>query len=93
MNREELTYRQSTSAVILDKNGQILIVQKNSYKDNEWSIPGGRIEEGEMPEMTIIRELREELGSDKFEIVKVSNERDRYEWPDEMINGDLVKRV
>ena len=34
MNREELTYRQSTSAVILDKAGRILIVQKNSYKEN-----------------------------------------------------------
>ncbi len=91
MNREELTYRQSTSAVILDKLGRILIVQKNSYKDNEWNIPGGGIEEDEVPETTIVRELGEELGSDKFEIVKVSNQTDRYEWPDETIKERIAK--
>ena len=91
MNREELTYRQSTSAVILDKNGRILIVQNNSYKDNEWNIPGGGIEKGETPETTIIRELREELGSDKFEIVKISKQTYRYEWPDELINKKITE--
>jgi len=91
MNRESLTYRQSTSAVILDKNGRILIVQNNSYKDNEWNIPGGGIEEGETPEITIIRELNEELGSDKFEIVKISKQTYRYEWPDELINKKITE--
>lgn len=91
MNREELTYRQSTSAVIFDKLGRILIVQKNSYKGNEWSIPGGGIEEDETPETTIIRELYEELGSNKFEIVKVASNTDRYEWPDELINEKIAQ--
>ena len=91
MNREELTYRQSTTAVILDKIGRILLVQKNSFKDNEWSIPGGGIEEGEAPEATIIRELKEELGSEKFEIVKVSNHTDCYEWPDDLINEKIAQ--
>lgn len=91
MNREELTYRQSTSAVILDKTGRILIVQKNSYKDNEWSVPGGGIEEGEMPETTIIRELNEELGSDKFQVLRPSRETDCYEWPEETINQRIIE--
>jgi len=85
INRNDLTYRQSTSAVILDKHGRILIVQKNSYKDNEWDIPGGGIEECEKPEVAIIRELCEELGSDKFEVIKISERNDCYEWPDELI--------
>ena len=91
MNRESLTYRQSTSAVIMNKLGQILIVQNNSYKDNEWNIPGGGIEAGETPEITIIRELNEELGSDKFEIVKISKQTYRYEWPDELINKKITE--
>jgi putative (di)nucleoside polyphosphate hydrolase len=91
INREELTYRQSTSAVILDKIGRMLLVQKNSYKDNEWNIPGGGIEEGETPETTIIRELNEELGSDKFEIVKAASQTDHYEWPNELINEKIAQ--
>ncbi len=92
MSRDNLTYRQSTSAVILDKSGRILVVQKSSYKDNEWDVPGGGIEEGEKPEVAIVRELSEELGSDKFEVIKTSKQTDRYEWPDDVINKRILEK-
>ena len=91
INRDNLTYRQSTSALILDKLGRILIVQKNSYKDNEWDIPGGGVEEGEKPIIAIIRELSEELGNDKLEVIKTSKQTDCYEWPDELIKQKIIE--
>jgi len=45
IDRNQLTYRQSTSAIILDENKLLLIVQKAIYKDNEWDVPGGGVEE------------------------------------------------
>jgi 8-oxo-dGTP diphosphatase len=49
--------------VILKGNETLLMLRQNNSKFNdEWSNPGGKGEEGESEEETVIRELYEELG-------------------------------
>lgn len=43
---------------------------------NDWELPGGRLDAGEQPEQTIIREIREELG---FEVA-TTQLIDVYVW-------------
>lgn len=61
--KEEI-FHLGVKAVILDENGNILLLKKFS-KRNEyqtWDLPGGRIQKGEEPEAALIREVFEETG-------------------------------
>lgn len=52
----------TASAAILDK-GKVLLVRRNDDAllfPGNWAFPGGRAEENETPEQTVIREVREE---------------------------------
>lgn len=50
------------TAAVLVQDGRIFATQRGygQYKDG-WEFPGGKIEAGETPEETIVREIREEL--------------------------------
>ena len=52
------------ACALLDSDGRVLIAQRPAGKPMAglWEFPGGKVEAGERPEETLIRELREELG-------------------------------
>jgi 8-oxo-dGTP diphosphatase len=51
------------ACALVDADGRVLLSQRPKGKALEglWEFPGGKIEPGETPEETVIRELREEL--------------------------------
>ena len=52
------------AAALVDADGRVLLQQRPEGKSMAglWEFPGGKIEPGETPEATLIRELHEELG-------------------------------
>jgi 8-oxo-dGTP diphosphatase len=54
------------AAALIDGDGRILVQQRPQGKAMAglWEFPGGKVEEGELPEEALIRELHEELGID-----------------------------
>lgn len=52
------------AVALVDSDRRVLIAQRPEGKSlaGLWEFPGGKIEEGETPEVALIRELEEELG-------------------------------
>ena len=47
---------------ILVEDDKILLVKQNVTSDRNWSLPGGRVEQGETLEDAVVREIEEETG-------------------------------
>jgi 8-oxo-dGTP diphosphatase len=54
------------AVALIDVDGRVLVQQRPAGKSMAglWEFPGGKMEEGETPEIALIRELKEELGID-----------------------------
>ena len=52
------------ACALIDADNRVLLAQRPEGKSMAglWEFPGGKVEEGETPEVAVIRELHEELG-------------------------------
>ncbi|MDP9415174.1 MAG: (deoxy)nucleoside triphosphate pyrophosphohydrolase [Pseudomonadota bacterium] len=52
------------AAALVDGDDRVLLQQRppGRHMEGLWEFPGGKVDEGELPEAALIRELREELG-------------------------------
>ncbi len=82
--KKEKRYRPNVAAVILSSKypfkSEIFIARRNDVKDS-WQFPQGGIDDGETPKEALFRELKEEIGTNKIEIVAEYPKWVSYDFP------------
>ncbi|MDM8335239.1 RNA pyrophosphohydrolase [Wolbachia pipientis] len=77
-------YRPCVGIMLLNKQGHVF-VGKRFDSDFYWQMPQGGINDGEELEQAALRELLEEVGTDKAEIVAKSKDWVYYNLPEKVI--------
>lgn len=75
--------RQAVSAVIF-KEGKFLMMSGKDWPEGSWAFPQGGLKYGETHRLAVERELKEELGTDKFNILSKSKTEHTYLFPDKI---------
>jgi putative (di)nucleoside polyphosphate hydrolase len=70
-------------AVFTNKNRQILICERSDVK-GAWQVPQGGIEPGESALNALYREMREEIGCDRFKVIKEASGLIKYRFPEDL---------
>jgi putative (di)nucleoside polyphosphate hydrolase len=88
---EEITglpYRPGVGLMLLNRENKVFVAQRIDTAMAAWQMPQGGIDEGEDPRHAALRELEEEIGTDKAEIIAESRR-----WFDYDLPRDLVPKV
>jgi putative (di)nucleoside polyphosphate hydrolase len=71
--------------MLLNSANRVFVAKRIDMPSEYWQMPQGGIDDGEAPRETAIRELSEEIGTDRAEIIAESSGWLSYDLPDELI--------
>ena len=82
----DLPYRPNVGAVLFNRDGLIFVARRADMPNAEgpaggWQLPQGGIDDGEDPRIAVFRELEEEIGTRKAEVVGEHLDWLTYELP------------
>jgi putative (di)nucleoside polyphosphate hydrolase len=77
-------YRRGVGIMLLNSRNEVLVGQRVDAHGEAWQMPQGGINEHEEPRDAAFRELQEEIGTDKAQIIAESKGWLRYELPPDL---------
>jgi putative (di)nucleoside polyphosphate hydrolase len=77
-------YRRGVGIMLLDHQGRVFVGRRIDQPEEAWQMPQGGIDPGETPRQAAFRELQEEIGTDKAELLAESADWYSYDLPDDL---------
>ncbi len=92
-----LPYRPNVGAVLFNRDGLILVARRAGPPNAEgpaggWQLPQGGIDDHENPREAVLRELAEEVGTDRAEVIGEHDAWLTYDLPPELVGVALGGR-
>lgn len=84
-----LPYRSNVGAILFNQAGLVLVARRADMPNAEgsaggWQLPQGGVDAGEDLRVAVLRELAEEIGTDKAEIIAEHPDWLTYDFPPEL---------
>ncbi len=77
-------YRPCVGIMLFNAAGKVFVGKRIDVDGDHWQMPQGGIDDGESAEQAARRELHEEVGTDKAELLAASSEWLSYDLPVEL---------
>lgn len=81
---DKLPYRKGVGALVFNQQGLVLVGRRIDTAEEAWQLPQGGVDDDEKPRQALLRELTEEIGTDKFEILAKAPRWFTYDVPEAM---------
>jgi putative (di)nucleoside polyphosphate hydrolase len=80
----DAAYRRGVGIMLLNPAGLVFVAKRIDMPSDAWQMPQGGIDAGEAPARAARRELKEETGTDRAEILAESRDWYRYDLPEDL---------
>ncbi|HEY0105216.1 MAG TPA: RNA pyrophosphohydrolase [Rhizomicrobium sp.] len=92
LKHDDLPYRPCVGIMLINRDGLVFVGRRIDQTVEGWQMPQGGIDDGETAVAAALRELREEAGTDKAEILAEMDEWLTYDLPPHLLGVALHGR-
>ena len=92
LRHDDLPYRPCVGVMLINAEGLVFVGRRIDQTVEGWQMPQGGIDDGETPEQAALRELKEEIGTDKAEPLREMEGWLDYDLPQHLLGVALKGR-
>jgi putative (di)nucleoside polyphosphate hydrolase len=85
MSPSDLPYRPCVGIMLFNQDGKVFVGKRIDQTVEGWQMPQGGIDKGETPRQAALRELMEETGTSKAEVIGEMDDWVTYDLPPHLI--------